>query len=508
MHRCLGILEMRQEICSHLDPTDGQTLTTRTTLNSAALATLAAMARTCTIFSSPALDILWRAQSEFGPFLRLMPDDLFVLSPTQKYFGLGVWHIWDMGLDTTVRFTTPGSGDSKSPQPVLSEQLFVSQPPHCVLARHTASISHPHLFPTYAEAHHALRLGGVHHGGITSLSLLSTLATSCPGLRHVSIYISPGSESDRVDTAMSLFVGQLRSVHSLVIHAPTMAILNQIAHLPQLTALELGGHSFQYEAIEGIHSPMFPRLRRLNLGSIETRSATKLFRCLSRTSLVVLRMTLTTHPAMSALFQALRSTDSHESLGSLKITAYGYDDPPGGSNRTCCISGRSVSALACFRNMTTLHIESSMGPDLDDATMATLASAWPLFQRFTLEVDDDVVSTPWIPTKITIQCLQSFARHCPLLQYLAISFHATSVPSLRDESAVQSSLKELQVGFSPISDPAPVSQYLWKLFPLLRQVRARGVEENTNFHLWARVEDQIWDVADPGWADGLDSEEE
>ncbi|KAJ6513579.1 hypothetical protein C8R47DRAFT_1064294 [Mycena vitilis] len=283
-----------------------------------------------------------------------------------------------------------------------------------------------HPFPT-----HAFFLATLTHLTVfdweatnTSLSLLSTLATSCPRLRHVSLFCPHSSE--RGKTANSLFLGQLQSVQSLVIHAPAIAVLNQIAHLPQLTALELGGQSFQREAIEAMDSPIFRHLRLLDLGAIDTRSATNLLRCLSRTSIVFLQMTLTTHPAMSGLFEPLQSTNSHASLDSLRITAFDDADATDASERDCPISGRSLTPS--FSNMTTLLMESIMGFDLDDLTVARLASAWPRIQRLTLRQYYDV-PTVQAPTELTMKCLEAFARHCPVLQFLAVSFHATSVPS-------------------------------------------------------------------------------
>jgi hypothetical protein len=65
MHRALQILEVVEEICSHVVP------------NQPGRHTLASLARTATLFQDPALNILWRWQGTFAHILRCMPEDLW-----------------------------------------------------------------------------------------------------------------------------------------------------------------------------------------------------------------------------------------------------------------------------------------------------------------------------------------------------------------------------------------------------------------------------------------------
>ena len=59
MHRCLFIYELVHEIFEYAGATS--------------LAPLASLARTCTHFREPALDILWRELDDFSPLVKCMP---------------------------------------------------------------------------------------------------------------------------------------------------------------------------------------------------------------------------------------------------------------------------------------------------------------------------------------------------------------------------------------------------------------------------------------------------
>jgi hypothetical protein len=85
MHRCLSILEILDLICDNLD------VSISVAGPSPRLRTLANLARTCTLFSGPALDALWRTQNSLNPLFGVMPDDLFepVHDPVPDY--LRVW---------------------------------------------------------------------------------------------------------------------------------------------------------------------------------------------------------------------------------------------------------------------------------------------------------------------------------------------------------------------------------------------------------------------------------
>jgi hypothetical protein len=71
MHHCLSILEILDLICDNLDGSMS------VPGPSPRLRTLANLARTCTLFSEPALDALWRTQTSLNPLFGVMAADLF-----------------------------------------------------------------------------------------------------------------------------------------------------------------------------------------------------------------------------------------------------------------------------------------------------------------------------------------------------------------------------------------------------------------------------------------------
>ncbi|KAJ6563244.1 hypothetical protein B0H10DRAFT_1119642 [Mycena sp. CBHHK59/15] len=67
MHRSLQIREILEMMFSHLSPVD---------LPGADSHDLTSLARTCTTFLGPALDLLWREQFTIVNILKCIPDDL------------------------------------------------------------------------------------------------------------------------------------------------------------------------------------------------------------------------------------------------------------------------------------------------------------------------------------------------------------------------------------------------------------------------------------------------
>lgn len=76
MHRCLQILEMVEMVCFQFDPYPSRDVKD-----------LASLARTCTIFQGPALDVLWKVQRTLMNLVRCMPTDLFDVQLHAELFG-------------------------------------------------------------------------------------------------------------------------------------------------------------------------------------------------------------------------------------------------------------------------------------------------------------------------------------------------------------------------------------------------------------------------------------
>ncbi|KAL0955323.1 hypothetical protein HGRIS_004207 [Hohenbuehelia grisea] len=83
MHPCFLIEEILQQIISHLSPSVGEVYHEdlswgfQRARRPPDLASIARMARTCRLFSEPALNELWRDLPDVPPLLYLFPEDLW-----------------------------------------------------------------------------------------------------------------------------------------------------------------------------------------------------------------------------------------------------------------------------------------------------------------------------------------------------------------------------------------------------------------------------------------------
>ncbi|KAJ7679540.1 hypothetical protein DFH06DRAFT_512352, partial [Mycena polygramma] len=510
MHRCLTILEILNAICSNLEID----LVGYPWVSNDNRAALSALARTCTIFSDPALDALWSNQAKLDPFLRLFPPDLFILSTTGSALVLR-WSILRPIMLTDWNRVSLYSSRVK----VLS---MTSPPPGIVDVVYTLSLSCPggFLFPNLRTLKwpglirgflplriffpSTLQSISVHcHASSTNISLLSTLGMSCPRLRHVAITFDPAS--DHVNAATSLFVCALQHLRSLTIRTPSIAAMEHIAALPGLTSLVISQIPAAFLALGRSDPPAFGDLRDLTVGPICVEQATILLGAFSRHPFRSLNFALASDAsatAAEALFQALETACSHEFLELFKLCTRAGPLPT--PREQYLLTSRALGRLACFVGMKTLSIMSPVGFDLDDATLTRLSTAWPDLETLSLA---NYTTNP--QPQNSIMSVIVFAQ-CPKLRSLRIEFDADPLVSINptrstDARVLQTTLAVLDVGASPISSSAPVARILSGFFPDLGTIRTvRDSEDNEspeevaqhaaaieNHRLWKQVEEHI-----------------
>jgi hypothetical protein len=125
-----------------------------------------------------------------------------------------------------------------------------------------------------------------------------------------------------------------------------------------------------------------------------------------------------------------------------------------------------IEPLLVFSNLITLSLVPSGELDLDNAVVDVMAQAWPRIQR--LELGHPRM--PSRPSRVTLQGLISFAKHCPRLMDLSISLNAgaTELEERKPGSGVYSeTLISLDVLTSPIECSAKVAAFLSDIFPNL-----------------------------------------
>ncbi|KAJ6456792.1 hypothetical protein C8R47DRAFT_1165047 [Mycena vitilis] len=510
MHRCLGIPEILDLVCKGLDPVTDEHWIAPT---DGAEVALSALARTCKLFSGPALDMLWQHQSGLTPFLRLFPSDLF-----PPLLGSTYTHVWTMlrpllASDwTRVILYTPRVKVLSFNYPFGGVTEIVLALSECCPRGFLFPNLRRFVWPFKDSIALPIRLfcppglkeikffcEATNH----NISRLSTLATSCPDLRHVSI--SFRIRSDQTDVAISLLVCGLRRLESLTIGVPTMAAMQHIATSPGLTSLELAEIPPLFANIGRSDPPMFPHLTRLTIGPIAAALVTTFLRSFSHAPFVSMRITLdacATTAATEDLFRALHAACAHDSLEIFRLGSHASELPSILGDYT--VSAGALKILTCFSSIEHLAIASPAGFDFDDATFVQLAAAWPALVDLSLTHGlPDSFRRP--RAKLTLRSLHSLAQHCPQLTILALEFDAESIPPHGGESQAQHELVQLDVASSPIAASAPVARYFSRIFPCLSEILTIREEEDNDdteeleehpmairFHrLWKQVEEQI-----------------
>ncbi|KAK6971689.1 hypothetical protein R3P38DRAFT_3495928 [Favolaschia claudopus] len=149
-------------------------------------------------------------------------------------------------------------------------------------------------------------------------------------------------------------------------------------------------------------------------------------------------------------------------------------------------------------NLVNLYIGVPAGYDLDDKTIADMASAWPHLETLSFESNSDY------EPKCTLMALYHIARNCQQLHWLSLAFNASDVPDIpvSAEGLPQSALKTLVVGGSPIrnrfiGDVADFIDFSFnRLTRILIMVGGSHRKVKNTKHpkrkIWAKVEGELF----------------
>ncbi|KAJ7674020.1 hypothetical protein DFH06DRAFT_1081835 [Mycena polygramma] len=487
---------------------------------------LASLARTSKKFLDPSLNALWKEQHTICNLLKCMPDDLWDISVDDARNR--------QRLDITLRRTITGA-DWQRPlfylRRVKSFSLrAVIETPDFLQAL-SVSLPGDYLFPNlksltwwpqepYIDAgsdFHHIRLFLSPHvrqltmGGIvtaTDLSILSNLAVRRPALTHVTLSPQHHSSSsdnpnpwDSATPVISSFVRGLTQLVSLDVPSLDDMALAHLAQLPGLTTLvvqsdERVSSSFQLpHCIPWPQPGYFPVLDSLTVPTMAYATAflTKFPGC-SLADLII-SSTQSTKDDARQLYSALANHCSHSPLQDIHVVD-DYDNPIIDEDHAYSVGGDIIEPIFSFVNITSVSLSHPAGFDLDNTIISRMARAWPRIEFLALEAG----GTRHVRSRVTLEGLYSFAKHCPKLFILEMSFDATVVPRIRingKKRAKQQSLGLLQVALSPLSRPTDVATFLAVIFPHLSRIRTQYDEI-----LDARVDDddesdEDDDMADP-----------
>ncbi|KAJ7221227.1 hypothetical protein B0H12DRAFT_303655 [Mycena haematopus] len=509
MHRCLEIPEVVSWICCIIkDHREAFS-------ESEALATLAALARTCKMLSSPALDILWRDSPSLANILRCMPDDLWSGLETGDFHlrRPAVNSDWERLLVYSHRVRLFGFSDKRRGSSESLNTLRVCFPGQHLfpnIQKLVWSVDNPDEFP-HVSLFLGPRLTTLLLGSFSTtahLSFLATVVTQCPSLAevHLKFYDPTIGRVDQLRT-LSCFVQGLRLLKTLSVPSLDLATLHYIARLPGFVSLTLTSQiplSIAGSSTSPSGDPLFTTLKSLNLGpSIDVCS--EMITLLGDAPIVNIHMPFisNTSSAIAQFYVTLAASCSHSSLSVLQL-GHTVQRRLRGTSPADQISGSQMRPLFSFSNITSITL-AAPGFDLDDATIADMARAWPRIEKLELIPGDLTV----ISSTCTLGGLLPLARHCPRLSALQLALNATAVPDLQsmhteNERVRQLHLDTLHIFCSRTSAPVAVALFLSSVFPRVQRVTCDHPAHRREYEMWnevsrvlstlhaARVDEEYW----------------
>ncbi|KAJ7089116.1 hypothetical protein C8R44DRAFT_990936 [Mycena epipterygia] len=485
---------------------------------------LAVVARTCTAFLDPALDTLW-SSATLRNLLCCLPSDVWTMV---EVTGQGQIK-YSMKLRRSIR---PSDWERVHVYAPRVKHLFCfSHSDDCRLSDvfPTISVCLPenmfhnvqslHWWPSDNHDFHYIHLFlgpritsiSFDPSSIPALSLLCVLAPNYRKLKTVVIrwvgdnYVLD-EPSPELQQAISLFVRSLQCLESLSVNVLDTEALEHICRLPSLTSLNLAALSAS-SVFTPTDTQSFLSLSTLNLGSSEIEPTLRFLGGLKQiplTSFNVLFPDFSTAAEIHDLYTAVAAAFSPSSLTDLALDHDSNFDAPDAA--TYAVQSRSVRILFPFVNLTSISILSPIEIDLDNATVADLARAWPRIES--LDMSSYFCTSP--RPRPTLESLHSFAIHCPHLKRLAMTLDCTVVPKSdfgATNRVCQQRLRTLDVDHSSISTAIGVARFLSGIFPNLRDILTQDVAQDhedldeverqaIEFHfLWNQVEELLPDIA-------------
>ncbi|KAJ7143901.1 hypothetical protein C8R44DRAFT_759113 [Mycena epipterygia] len=493
MHRGLEIFEITELICGQLGPE-------ALGLSWDATRALNALARTSKIFLDPALSVLWRHQNTILNLLRCMPDDLWNIEELERdmeseyEYDMARFEVslqrpitkadWERPLLYSHRvksFTMDLGGLAEDSD--LFETVSLCLPGECIFPNLTklrwdlqpiASFHHVRLFLTPSIEN--LYLGSIRT--ISHLSVLPNLTVKCPCLTNVGISIDGILLSASSLPIVSTFVGGLMYIESLKVPGLDETAVAHLAQLPGLRRLTLGHPRDTYPSFQPSGEPhAFPALTKLTASTMECATAFITAMSHNRPFMDVSIFAPSSHPPPTTIiarqfYSALEKHCSRSSLQKIDVLHWGDAIDTMGADLVDVYSVGSdlLRPLFSFTNLVRVSLQHPVGFDLDDATVLQMARAWSRIECLILRASP----ARHMRSRVTLEGIYAFAKHCPSLKMLQMTFDATFVPKInkkRPSRMAQQSLYCFNVDLSLLRRPRGVAKFLSAIFPRLVSIQ-------------------------------------
>ncbi|KAJ7666767.1 hypothetical protein DFH06DRAFT_1469958 [Mycena polygramma] len=476
MHRALAVPEIVGLIFDHLE---GVYLALNRRQD------FAALARTCKSFHDPALDVLWKRQNTLTYILKCLPSDVWEEThdadlpqlPAVRFIKTPKPADWNRPLNYTHRIralTLIPASDGRTHDFPTSD----------VLATIERCFPRGNFFPNLqdlfwsqgsTDTFHYIRLFVGPKISRASLRIPANTADMSPlsllrysELQSLTLKFSSGGTSPRTSSNLVL---ELAQIQFLSIGGLDRAAVDHLSRLPHLKSLDLSKTDVQDlvqlpDSFSQYHP--FPALRSLTLDDLTVEFSTALINMMCDCRLkdfCLFTDILSLQTTMGHLYTALAGHLSHTTLHSIWMSELRDEltPPPVGTIASYVITGRILSPLFAFKNLTSIYLTGPVGFDIDDTAAWDMARAWPKIKSLTLNSSTALHH----PSSMTLHGLRAFATHCTELCRLAITVDASTVPPFDSSPAARISQHELQTFYvqaSPIGDPPTVAKYLSGLF--------------------------------------------
>ncbi|KAF9013062.1 hypothetical protein BDQ17DRAFT_1536784 [Cyathus striatus] len=504
--------------------------------------TLASLARTCSSFEGPALDVLWSELDGFYPLANCLPSVVKNHEAKRMSFGVQLVKLKNTLISSDCvrlryyasrvrHFTMEMKADRYQVFDAVYAALQVAMQGEILIpnARYLtwdSESGHMAFLPMFLAPH----LSGINFKlslqSDEQLSLVSALCKRYHLLKEVTFTFSPHASKDRQRRAVNFILNSaytwsnLKTL-SLSVTNVTHSTLFEISQLPHLNKLGITECS-----IDGLVNTLTPKVGFQALNYLLLDECQSVLDCAAVLNLmdnsplhciVVKFIEGGTSRVMKQVFLAINQHCNHDTLVELHCIG---GESEGHNIATIShqdmVTYGDLKPLLAFHNIRWIDIATSFGFYFSDYDMIkSLATSWKHVRKLKLRL------LPFSRTKtrspISTGDLFHFAKLCPELQELAIPFDSTFIPEIGDnflsKPILNTKLSVLFVGDSPIKNPDLVGAKLSAIFPSLIRLRtiereerdALGFDEsvgNRNKRLWKKAEKKMIETLISGIKDG------
>ncbi|RDB17410.1 hypothetical protein Hypma_001754 [Hypsizygus marmoreus] len=468
--------------------------------------TLAALARTCRLFHTLAIDVLWHFQSSLTPLIKCLPSDAITVEKNNRLMRWDVVHIIrDLHDEDYARLLHYGKHirvlgiQSRERRECMPNNeaipMLCSRPlgfqllpqvryfiaPLCSFnaeAFYPSMVMGPNIrsVKVYYEDPYQLPYGWFAWEKLVTLmssaASLATFTIDVTGYDFYPMFLGSPPELMRLYRSFR----DLEILDTLCIEV-THEVFSSLATLPKLRILDLHMRSLELACfLSRTPKPTdFSSLVDLHVDLTELPEFCELLRCPGFQRLQALRifrsrenMVWDLDPLFKALGQ-MRSTPTQMQMLHIVRTddSPSYLRPP-----ATTITKTTLTPLLAFAHLTELILDLDGSYDLDDKFLKSMALAWPAMR--TLHLQDRTMHT--VP-ETTLYGLTSLTAACPKLKSIMLRVNALDLPTFQQlEDIIPSqNVCRLDVCTSPIRDPNQVATILALAFPGLEEISAGWV---------------------------------